>query len=103
MNIFLEASSPQKLGDKGRLVSIIEQPANSHCLEFWYHMYGESIGQLNVYTTTNVSGDYVSTLRWSRGANVGDIWRKAHISTENINPSHLVFEGVIGNSFQVSE
>ncbi|CAF0853287.1 unnamed protein product [Didymodactylos carnosus] len=98
--MYIDASSSQKPGDKGRLVSIIEQPVNGRCLEFWYHMYGKNIGQLNVYITTNASGNYVRTLLWSRGANVGNVWRKAHISTENINPFRVVFEGVIGNGYE---
>ena len=103
-NFFLsvEASSPQKFGDKGRLVSVVEQPAYGRCLEFWYHMYGRDIGQLNVYININSSDNNSRILLWSRGANVGDVWRKAHVSTEYTVPFHVIFEGVIGNGFEVN-
>jgi hypothetical protein len=98
----LESSSPQKLGDKARLVSTIEQPANGRCLEFWYHMYGRNVGQLNVYVNTNISNNSSRALLWSRGANVGNVWRKAQVSTEYTVPFRIIFEGVIGNGFEVS-
>jgi hypothetical protein len=94
----LESSLPQRPGYKARLVSTIEQPENGRCLEFWYHMYGANIGQLNVYINTNTSSNDTRTLIWSRGANVGDVWRKAHVSTESTEPFRVIFEGVIGNS-----
>jgi hypothetical protein len=93
---------PQKPGNKARLVSIIEQPGNIRCLEFWYHMYGPTIGQLNVYVNTNTSENETRTHLWTRGANVGDVWRKAHIPMEYTVPFRVIFEGVIGNGIEVS-
>jgi hypothetical protein len=83
------------------LISIVEQPENGRCLEFWYHMYGRDIGQLNVYVGTNSSGNEIRTLLWSRGANIGDVWRKTHIPTEYTEPFHIIFEGVVGNGLEV--
>ena len=98
----LESSSPQRPGQKARLLSVFEQPEKGRCLEFWYHMYGKDVGQLNVYTSTNASAAGAMTLLWSRGANVGDVWRKAHVSTESTEPFRVIFEGVIGKGFEVS-
>lgn len=93
---------PAKPDNKARLVSVIEEPEKGRCLEFWYHMYGKNIGKLNVYVNTNTSDNDSRTLRWSRGANVGDVWRKAHVSTEYSVPFRVIFEGVIGNGIEVS-
>ncbi|UJR31098.1 hypothetical protein I4U23_018606, partial [Adineta vaga] len=98
--MYIESSSPQRPGQKARLLSVVEQPEKGRCLEFWYHMYGRSVGQLNVYTGTNTSANSTMTLLWSRGANVGDVWRKAHVSTEYTTPFRVIFEGVIGNGFE---
>jgi hypothetical protein len=65
-------------------------------------MYGRNIGNLNVYVNTNISNNDSRILLWSRGANVGDVWRKAHISTEYTVPFRVIFEGVIGNGIEVS-
>jgi len=98
---FPESSIPQKPNDKARLVSIIDQPDNGRCLEFWYHMLGANIGKLNVYVNTNISNNDTRTLLWSRGANVGDVWRKAHVATEYTVPFRVIFEGVVGNGIDV--
>ena len=92
---------PQKPGNKARFISIIDQPDTGRCLQFWYHMLGSTIGKLNVYVNTNVSDNDTRTLLWSRGANVGDAWRKAHIPTEYTVPFRMIFEGVIGNGIEV--
>lgn len=98
----LETSLPQRPGDTARLISVIEPPENGRCLEFWYHMFGANIGRLNVYANTDTSDNASRTLLWSRGANVGDVWRKAHISTEFTEPFRMIFEGIVGNGIDVS-
>ncbi|CAF4044180.1 unnamed protein product, partial [Rotaria sordida] len=98
--MFIESSLPQRPGNKARLISIVEQPQNGRCLQFWYHMYGRNIGQLNVYVSTNTSNNDTRILVWSRGANVGDVWRKAHISTEYTVPFSVIFEGIVGNGIE---
>ncbi|CAF0847412.1 unnamed protein product, partial [Rotaria sordida] len=98
--MFIESSLPQRPGNKARLISTVEQPQNGRCLQFWYHMYGRNIGQLNIYVSMNTSNNDTRTLVWSRGANVGDVWRKAHISTEYTVPFSVIFEGVIGNGIE---
>ncbi|CAF1538469.1 unnamed protein product, partial [Adineta steineri] len=97
---FMYIGNPQKAGYKARLISVVEEPEKGRCLEFWYHMYGQNIGQLNVYANTNTSNNDVRTLLWSRGANIGDVWRKAHVSTEYTVPFRVIFEGVIGNGIE---
>lgn len=65
-------------------------------------MYGQNMGKLNVYINTNTLNNESRTLVWSRGANVGDVWRKAHIPTELNKPFRVIFEGIVGNGIQVS-
>lgn len=49
--VFIDASTPRKLGDKAILRSqVFSRTAGSgRCLTFWYHMAGSGIGTLNVY------------------------------------------------------
>ncbi|XP_078487816.1 MAM and LDL-receptor class A domain-containing protein 1-like [Ciona intestinalis] len=47
MYMFIEASSPRKLGHKAQLISPLITP-QTHCLHMFYHMYGRQIGTLTV-------------------------------------------------------
>ena len=49
--IYIEATSNDE-GEKSRLVSPVQLPGQ-YCLTFWYSMYGEDIGSLNVYKAMN--------------------------------------------------
>jgi hypothetical protein len=64
-------------------------------------MFGSDISKLNVYVNTNTSDNDTRTLLWSRGANVGDVWRKALIPTEYTVSFRVIFEGVVGNGINV--
>lgn len=55
---------PQHPGDKALLISHLYTPGNtSQCLEFWYHMFGNTVGTLNVYfMNSGIMGNPVFTL-----------------------------------------
>ena len=92
--LFIEASSPRSQGDKARLVS--EQFNNvastSRCLTFWYHMYGASIGKLNVIYKTP-TGANSETLIWNltgqQQTSMSDSWRYASVPVSS-NADHSV-------------
>ena len=72
--VFIETSSPHKVGDKAYLISQPFDPTNSTgiCLKFWHHMKGASIGTLNVYIYT---GNFSSmSPLWQRKGNKGINW-----------------------------
>ena len=47
--MYVEASS-RKLNDKTRLISPPLTMKGDTCVLFWYHMYGRTVGRLNLYT-----------------------------------------------------
>ena len=47
--MYTEASGRRKNGDKARLVGPVIQHDQPVCMEFWFHMLGFHVGQLNVY------------------------------------------------------
>ncbi|KAL9986065.1 hypothetical protein ACROYT_G000134 [Oculina patagonica] len=48
--MFIEASYPRKAGENAKLVVTVPNNGNQSCLSFYYHMYGASAGNLNVYS-----------------------------------------------------
>ncbi|EDO47787.1 predicted protein [Nematostella vectensis] len=94
--MYIETSSPRTKGHKAWLVSKQFTPTTGRCLQFWYHMYGNSIGALNVLLMQNSSR---SSPIWSMGSNVGDVWRVAQVTLTSVVPFKVIFEGVTGTSY----
>ncbi len=46
---YIESSFPQQSGDKAWLVSEVLESPMGGCLDFWYHMQGNTTGHLTVY------------------------------------------------------
>lgn len=76
--MYIETSYPRKKGEKARFISPTYVPVKGgQCFQFWYHMYGQDIGQLNVYIKTNAN---LSNALWTRSGNRGNVWKITQIS-----------------------
>ena len=66
--MYIETSSPRKPGEKAKLVVAVPNNGKKSCLTFYYHMYGATVGTLNVYSGSikvfNISGNQSNT--WMR-------------------------------------
>ena len=82
--MFIETSSPRRPNDKAHLESEEFQPTGSsgRCLKFWYHMYGATIGTLNVWMSSNGSLGMI----WSLAGNRRNQWNfgQAPVSSGNV-------------------
>ena len=84
--MYIETSSPRVAGDNAKLELSVSGNGELSCLEFYYHMYGDTMGTLNVY-----SGNAVI---FSLSGNQGDYWRKAertiylHSTVSFLNRQH---------------
>lgn len=82
--MFIETSSPRKPNDKARLESEEFQPTGSsgRCLKFWYHMYGVSIGTLNVWMSSNGTSGQI----WSLTGDQKNQWKfgQAPVSSKGV-------------------
>ena len=67
--MYIEASSPRNKGDNAKLVLSVSGNGALACLEFYYHMYGASMGSLTV-----LSGNAVV---FNISGNQGSTWEKA--------------------------
>lgn len=91
---FIETSSPRRTGDKAVLTSMQfdATTGNGRCFSFWYHMYGSSIGKLNVFVKTFVGTTVTGTrLLWQLQGNQRNQWLQGRIPLR------------IGTSYQVNE
>ncbi|XP_070196894.1 uncharacterized protein [Littorina saxatilis] len=94
---FIESSGARVNGDNARLESSSMNPSQAYCLTFWYHLYGNSIGNVNV--RINKNGGTGNPI-WTRDGPSADLWRQATIDIPpQSTPFHLVIEGVRGNSY----
>lgn len=71
--------SPSNLnrGDLARLLSPRYPATQGSCLQFWYHMYGRTIGTLNVYIK---NWSWSMSKVWSKSGNDSNIWNVAQVS-----------------------
>ncbi|CAC5426136.1 unnamed protein product [Mytilus coruscus] len=90
--IYLEATAVQK-GATSKLTSNTINTVDGVCLTFWYHMYGKSMGTLNVYTE---SGN-ITTRYWSQSGNQGNSWNFVSFDISSSEPYTITFEGVCGD------
>ena len=66
--MYIEATS-QTDGDNAKLMLYLNGNGEVSCLRFYYHMYGDTIGALNVYSENH--------LIFSSTGNHGNLWIKA--------------------------
>ena len=64
--MYIETSSPRKPSEKAKLFVTVPRNGKKSCLSFYYHMYGATVGTLNVYSgSINV---------FSKSGNQGNNW-----------------------------
>ena len=79
--MYIETSSPQKQGDKARLISPEYQVApGGSCVQFFYHMWGDSTGALNVYLKAGANIE--PRPLWALSGDQGDLWRPARATVK---------------------
>ena len=90
--MYIETSIPRVPGDKAWLSSpVIPQMSNTICLSFYYYMYGEDVGTLNVIIRSIDSGSVSSPL-WSVFGEKGDFWLKGQIAINVSSDSEVQYE-----------
>jgi len=98
------ASSYAQNGDKAAIgTEFMYKPFDGHCMKFWYHMFGEGQGILNVWTheesLTNPNGEYKKI--WSISGNQGNNWNEGRIQISSEQYHRVIIEtemGVSGSS-----
>ncbi len=96
--IYIETSFPAKENDTARIIS--EHLINGQgCLSLWYHMYGEDIGSLVIYTSTK-SNPMTEVNRIT--GEQGNQWKKLNtdigVTLQDKESLRIIIEGVVGPS-----
>ena len=66
--IFIDASG-KPAGATATLIS--DSMTGDKCISWWFHMYGSSVEDLNIY---KITGGTTRTLEWKRRGNQGTDW-----------------------------
>jgi len=75
--MYIEASAPRRPGQKARLFSPGNLPTTGTCVTFFYHMYGNTMGTLNVYAKV---GGALGTPILTTSGNHGNKWLQAQVT-----------------------
>ena len=70
--MYIETSSPRVAGDNAKLQLSVPGNGGLSCLEFYYHMYGDTMGTLTVFSGSGVV--------FSASGNHGNTWIHAKIT-----------------------
>uniref|UniRef100_A0A8C0G3Q1 MAM domain containing glycosylphosphatidylinositol anchor 2 n=1 Tax=Chelonoidis abingdonii TaxID=106734 RepID=A0A8C0G3Q1_CHEAB len=102
--MYIETSRPRLEGEKARLLSPVFSVApknpygvtnTAYCFSFYYHMYGQHIGSLNVYLRLKGQTTIENPV-WSSSGNKGQHWNQARVNIHPTTSFQLIFEGIRG-------
>ena len=86
--VYIETSFPRVQGDNAILVKSGLSFSSKKCLTFYYHMYGSSMGTLNVRVGNNLN----STI-FTKSGNQGNKWIKASVEINDPGASTVSVNG----------
>jgi len=100
--IYVESSAPNYPYKEAAIATptISFEGICSPQLKFYYHMYGSSIGSLNVYISTNLGSTWSNSI-WSKSGNQGNNWYLATIDLSIYvgNQINIKFLATTGSSY----
>ncbi|XP_036140457.1 MAM and LDL-receptor class A domain-containing protein 2 isoform X2 [Monomorium pharaonis] len=96
--LYIEASG-RLVNDTARIISPLYNSSltESGCFSLWYHMYGATIGSLNIYFKPELTAP---RLIFTKSGNQGNQWFHGISSLPKVNVSfQIIIEGVRGISY----
>lgn len=84
--MYIETSYPRKQGDIAWFLSPRYPATSGKCLNFYYHMYGDHIGSMNIYVKKGLS---LGTRVWNMTGNQGNVWRHGRATISSSSPFNV--------------
>ena len=91
--MYIESSSPRRPNDKAQLYSKPYNPTAGSCLTFWYSMYGQDVGVLNVYIVP--VGASLTHPTWSLSGDQHAGWHIAAFNVQSIERFQVCARGCL--------
>ncbi|CAC5403043.1 unnamed protein product [Mytilus coruscus] len=91
--IYLNVSKIEP-GQNSNFTSVTVSSDGDACFTFWFHMYGDGMGTLNVYLVSET----MTQKLWSRSGNKPDLWQLAFVDISILDPYQITLEGVRGST-----
>ncbi|KAA0719308.1 LDL-receptor class A domain-containing protein 1 Skeletal organic matrix MAM and [Triplophysa tibetana] len=93
-------SSVGRWGDAAKILSEIFPPdSRGHCFTFWYHLYGDRVGTLNLYMNSSTiynNGNEFGQRVWTESGHQGDLWWRGNVYVKHKEPFWFIFEFLKG-------
>lgn len=97
--LHIETSAPSGPGNKSQLIGpVMVSPPGICRMNFYYHMYGNDIGELNVYVKNVNSGSL--SLLWSGVGDRGNRWWRGEMTINVAYSYQIVIDGIDGQDYQ---
>ena len=80
--IYFETSSPVKAGESALIRSANLMSTDDVCVTFWYNMYGQTMGKLEMRAMTDLDTSTFE-VKWSRKGSQGLSWKEAKVTVES--------------------
>lgn len=95
---YINSSSPNRTAVLQTQKCLNLSGVNNPILEFYYHMYGAQMGELNVEISTNNGVSWTPV--WTLSGNQGNQWRKATVDLQPYNngTTRIRFRGVTASN-----
>lgn len=86
---FIEASPPRQTQDNAWLQSPVLEPTPAICMSFWFNMFGEDTGSLNVKMRPITEDASSATEIWSLNGDRGQGWNLGRIAIYSSDPFYV--------------
>ncbi|XP_035221345.1 MAM and LDL-receptor class A domain-containing protein 2-like [Stegodyphus dumicola] len=94
---YVDTSVPTSKGKVARLESELYQPQKK-CMQFWYYLYGENVGTLEVFLRNGDNKDNM----WKESGDTNEIWYGSEVilKEELAMPYSYIFQVTAGSAFK---
>lgn len=86
---FIESSNPRQPGDYAWLQSPALEPSAALCMSFWFNMYGEDTGYLNIWIRLTNETMNSAVKVWSTLGDRGQGWTSGRVGFASSLPIYV--------------